>query len=702
MTARLPREPLMKPNFALGPTWPGWGDVMKTNHKIRAGLLSCLPVWAVALAVIVPQTAVMAQTGKAGEEEEAQNLGTIVLTATGQAQALPDAPATITVISGEEIASRPYASIADVLRRVPGVVVSSPSARSGAETISIRGLGESYVLTLVDGRPIGNSQEATYNGFGSGLAMSYLPPPSAIDRIEVIRGPMSSLYGTAASGGVINVITKPVADVWSGSLMLGNSTWQDNNAGSAHEGRFYLSGPLIEGRLGLAVYGSVHDRSKPALQVAGTGARPSQDTERKSLGARLTWAIDDNQGLDFEVASGTSDTVNLTPGGTPGGVKVERMNYALGHKITWGEGYETNSFVTYEDVDFKNGTNISGYELWNLNSKTNVSFGRHDLTLGFDYRDETTRHSPNRVSVNPVMTRWNRAVFGEDNFHLTDDVTVTFGLRYDENERYGSHVTPRLYAVWHASDALTIKGGVSGGYKTPSLKQADSNIFEPSGGDGRARDQGNTSLKPEESTNFEIGAIWESESGVQIGLTAYHTRFKDRITTERICMNPADPVNYPGLPTNCGMNTPTDPIKWINQYVNRDAAELNGVEATIDWVLGDVGFNLNYTYADSKVTKGARTGTRFNNSPLHVANLGIDWQANEALSVWGNSQYRSASFDAGNSRIKEHAIFDIGLDYEFNENVKGSVAVYNIGDTTFGSTNYNDGRRFFVGLTTTF
>ncbi|MBJ2152174.1 hypothetical protein [Paracoccus sp. IB05] len=91
------------------------------------------------------------------------------------------------------------------------------------------------------------------------------------------------------------------------------------------------------------------------------------------------------------------------------------------------------------------------------------------------------------------------------------------------------------------------------------------------------------------------------------------------------------------------MNTPTDPIKWINQYLNLDAADLNCVEATVDRVPGDVGFNLHCTYADSRVTKGAHTGIRFNNSPLHVANPGVDWQANEALLLWGNAQYRSTS-----------------------------------------------------------
>src|SRR5690606_6244308 len=188
------------------------------------------------------------------------------------------------------------------------------------------------------------------------------------------------------------------------------------------------------------------------------------DVTRQSLGARLSWKIDDRQSLEFETVHSEQDTTTIPlAGGTPGGVSVSRNNYGLSHSIGWGEGFETTTFLTMEDVDFENGSNVSGYEMLNLDSKTNLTFGRHDLTFGADWRDETTRHDPDRVSVDPVMSRWQWALFAEDNFHLTDDLTLTMGLRYDYNERYGAHVTPRAYAVWHVNPSLTVKGGVSGG-----------------------------------------------------------------------------------------------------------------------------------------------------------------------------------------------------------------------------------------------
>ncbi|SIQ83914.1 outer membrane receptor for ferrienterochelin and colicins [Paracoccus thiocyanatus] len=669
---------------------------MKRLKNTTADLRGRLPLWLAVSGAVLPVLAGPAGAqdlpAPAAEVPATVQLDTVVVTATGQAQALPDAPATMTVIRGEDIAKRPYASITDVLKTVPGVVLNSAGSKTGLPSISMRGMGSGYVLMLVDGKPVGNSTEATYNGFGGGQAESYLPPPSAIDRIEVIRGPMSSLYGTAASGGVINVITKPVDSVWSGEMTLGATTHEDNDSGSSHEGRFYLSGPLIADRLGLSLFGSLHEREGDRNYAGGSDGYQVYDNTRKSLGARLAWSIDDDQKLTFEhVVTDNSSSRTSEEDGGEGGIDIDRKNSSVTHDLSWGAGYETTTFVNHEDVDFINGDNASGYKQLNINSKTARTFGRHDLVLGFDYRDEETRHAPDRIpeDVDPVMTRSQWAVFAEDSFHVTDDLTVTMGLRYDDNERYGSHVTPRLYGVWHVSERFTLKGGVSGGYKVPQLKQADSNIYEPAGR-GRGWDQGNTALEPEESTNFEIGAVWEGETGLQLGLTAYHTRFTNKIDRDRICEGPEGSTGCRGR-------------EYISQYVNRDEAELNGIEATADYAFGDFELGANYTYSDSKITKGPGEGEGFNDLPRHVLNLSLDWYATDALMVWGNAQYRSATRDEATEtgHVGEHAILDLGVDYDFNDRVSGTLAVYNVADKSFDN-GYSDGRRLYLGLTSSF
>lgn len=612
-------------------------------------------------------------------------LEAITVTATGSAQTVAEAPATVTLIDGEKINSGSYASVADVLRDVPGVVVGTTSSRSGGAPISMRGMGQSYVLMMVDGRPVGNSNEATYNGFGVGLEANYLPPPSAIERIEVIRGPMSSLYGTSALGGVINVITKPVSDVWSGTITGGTTIYDGSDSGNSYEGRFYASGPLISDVLGLSVYGSLHERHDHLLSDGSL-----QGIGRDNLGGRLTWNVNDSNRLALEIARNAFDANSEGVSD----MSVERMNYSLTHNLSWGAGYETNSYLSYEDVDFYN-DNISvayasGYSQLNFNTKTALSLGAHDLTVGLDYRTEETRHDPARytdtVDIDPIMTRWNFAAFGENNWHVLDNFTATLGARYDYNERYGSHFTPRLYGVWDVSPSLVLKGGVSGGYKVPQLKQADSGIIE-SAARGTMWDQGNTNLRPEESTSYELGLVWLSDLGFQLGVSAYHTRFRNRIDVEEIC---SDPVTL-----SCNGR------RSIRQYVNRDAANLNGVEVTLDFPVGDVDVSMNYTFADSEITRGANTGQRFNDLPTHIANLSLDWRATDALNLWGRGQYRSETHDAGTGRVPDHVVFDIGANYRFNDHVQANFGIYNVADKTFDN-DYLDGRRFYLGMTSSF
>lgn len=139
--------------------------------------------------------------------EEAQNKAdeTIVVTASGFEQTLQRAPATMSVISAEDIEKRAYTDITDVLKNMSGVQVMGGGVE---QSIMIRGMASSYTLFLIDGRPVQGNDAFGLNGAQAGTPINFLPPVSEIERIEVIRGPASALYGSDAMGGVINVITK--------------------------------------------------------------------------------------------------------------------------------------------------------------------------------------------------------------------------------------------------------------------------------------------------------------------------------------------------------------------------------------------------------------------------------------------------------------------------------------------------------------
>lgn len=141
------------------------------------------------------------------DDNTAENMEVLVVTASGYEQKLIDAPASVSVVSREELQNRPFTSLADALRDIEGIDVGAGQDKNGNISITMRGLPESYTLVLIDGRRQSDVGNIGPNNFGNSQFM-YMPPLEAIERIEVVRGPMSTLYGADAIGGVINIISK--------------------------------------------------------------------------------------------------------------------------------------------------------------------------------------------------------------------------------------------------------------------------------------------------------------------------------------------------------------------------------------------------------------------------------------------------------------------------------------------------------------
>lgn len=134
-------------------------------------------------------------------------LAPLVVSASGIEQKITDAPASITVIQKEELDKKPYVTLLDAVREVEGVDVGETTDKTGQGGISIRGMGAEYTLILIDGKRQNNVGDIYPNNFG-GNQFNHIPPKEMIERIEIIRGPASTLYGADALGGVINIITK--------------------------------------------------------------------------------------------------------------------------------------------------------------------------------------------------------------------------------------------------------------------------------------------------------------------------------------------------------------------------------------------------------------------------------------------------------------------------------------------------------------
>ncbi|MGD8175644.1 TonB-dependent receptor domain-containing protein [Marinimicrobium sp. ARAG 43.8] len=233
---------------------------------------------ALGLATAASQATLAQSAGQADPSE----METIVVTATGFEQKITSAPASISVITDTEIRTRPFTSLLDAVKYQEGIDIGTTRDKSGQGSISMRGLTGEYTLLLIDGRRQNNHGDIYPNNFG-GNAFGHMPPLDAIERIEVIRGPASTLYGADALGGVINVITKKTTDRWMGSISFGRSLQGDDQFGDDITTDFSVMGPLIPNTLNLALRGSVYEQlaSSPEFEPA---VDPNGDVHYRSLG----------------------------------------------------------------------------------------------------------------------------------------------------------------------------------------------------------------------------------------------------------------------------------------------------------------------------------------------------------------------------------------------------------------------------------
>ena len=630
------------------------------------------------------------------ESGDGHELGQVTVTASGHAQQLEDAPASISVITREQIEQRYYQDATDALRDIPGVIITGGGSGDRGNDIVIRGMPSQYTLILVDGKPV-STRETRPNG-SAGFEQDWLPPLQSIERIEVVRGPMSTLYGSDAIGGVINVITRKVAEEWGGAVQLDTIIQDDSRSGDIQQGNFSLSGPLLADTLGLQVYGRASSRQEDRF-VDGF-----EEKNLKNLNARLSFTPTDNQDFTLEAGQTKQDRRSLIGYSAPatgcrGGCTDSDNEYtrevlALSHTGRWDFG-TTDSYVQREEAE-----NLTReMKVTNTSAKTALvtPLGDHLLTVGANFEkeelsDRTSNQISNRTDVD--ASKW--ALFAEDEWMLPGNVSVTGGVRLDDDENYGSHVSPRLYGVWGMAPRWTLKGGVSTGFRSPSLREITPDWGQVSrGGDV----YGNPDLEPETSVNKELGLYFNAGRDLQANVTVFHNDFKDKIT--RIACPPSV---CPGGPNQFG----SDPT----YRVNVDEAVTRGVEAAVSTTLArTLDLTLSYTYTDSEQQSGEYEGEPLNQVPKHLASLQADWRVTSRLSPWLAVRYRGEESQPttgpSSSSIvaPSNTLVDAGLAFKLTPQATLNTGIYNIADKEIFQDEYGyveDGRRYWLGMRVSF
>ena len=663
---------------------------------------------------------------QAQQQGNVKQMETVVVTASGFEQVVRDAPASITVITREELEKKPFKNLGEAVEDVEGVSVER-GGKTGGMNISMRGLGPDYTLILVDGKRVNrNSSGSRPNGFGD-VDTSFIPPLSAIERIEVVRGPMSTLYGSDAMGGVINIITRKVASEWGGSVKLEGTVQMNSDFGNSYSPSIYLSGPIKEDLLGVSVYGSYQ------RNLAGKETYPATEAEARSgdftgdisgngfpdskiVNSGIRFALTPNRNndilLDIEHGSQRYDNSNgqlgelsfKTPAGIAGGgyettQRYDKTRYGLSHQGRYGD-LVADSSIIYETTETKGRTNPMSvprlstdgaprklqYDNLVLDSKWNWSLldDTHNLTFGGQWREQKFQDG---LVTSPLdLKQWQWALFIEDEWRIVENFALTLGARYDQNEQFGGNWSPRAYAVWNAAPQWTVKGGVARGYRAPDLNIMTDGIIGLRG-QGTMPILGSSTLTPEKSTSSELGLYYDDTAGTRANITFFHTSFTDKLLSNTVPNCRANRV--PGCLDLGNWRRRGQPVENFFRWENVDEATVRGVELGGSLPLTqNLVFSGNYTYTNAKRDSGIEAGQPLNSDPRHMLNMRLDWAMNEQMSSWVRGEYRAKQFSHINDQGTEeyyrpYWLVGVGGSYQLNKNVVFNASVENLFNKKF-------------------
>lgn len=518
----------------------------------------------------------------------------VVVTATRFPVPVDMVASPVTVIGGAELRALGVRSVADALRQVPGVAVVETGSFGGQTSLFLRGGESDYVKVLLDGVPL--------NAAGGALDLADLTTDN-VDRIEVVRGPASVLYGSDAMTGVIQIFTRTGRGAPRVGVELRAGT--DGTTDGAVEiggGTGAVSYSVRGSRFASDGLYEYNNQYRNAVVSARVLVAPDARTD-----ASLSYRYGDkvyHVPTDFQGQPTDSNAVS-TEGGPALSLSLSR---ALGARI------DVRVLATLREarLAFSDEPDSPGEDgsFWSRDYVRRAGAGamatwrpRENLAMtgGVEYEDERQRGRSEFSSSFGTFPdslspqRWNTGYFLQAILGARGRLAVTLGARVDDNSQFGGHGTVRAGASWRLDGHTRLRAAVGTGFKEPTF-------FENF---ARGSVRGNPDLNPERSRSWEAGLEHTVPGGrVSFAVTYFTQRFRDLI---EFTLSPP-----PGEPN----------------YFNVAGATADGVEAQVDaTVARQVVMGVQYTYLDTRVEEAGLdggadglfvTGQRLLRRPVHT------------------------------------------------------------------------------------
>jgi len=508
---------------------------------------------------------VLAAPLAAQQPDSAFHLKPVVVTATLVPAPADAVPAAVTVISGDALRAGGVRTVADALRFVPGASVVESGSFGSQTSLFLRGGESDYVKVLIDGVP--------QNLPGGSFDFANLTTAD-IDRIEIVRGPVSVLYGSDAVTGVIQIFTRAGRGTPRGQVGFGGGTYAAQWAGGDVGGG---TGPWSYG-VSLSRFTSdglyaFNNEYKNGAASARLRFAPDARTDA-SLSARYADGAYHfpTDGGGQPVDSNQSTTARGPSFGIDAG-RVLSARVGLRANVGWSEAQNRYDDATY------------AYHSQDITRRL-AAGARADVrpsaatvvTIGAEYAHESQSGS----SLD--TTRRNSALFAQVLTGTTGPLSFTFGARIDDNQQFGTHGTGRAGMVWRLDERTRARAAAGTGFKEPTL-------LENFGTSSFAR--GNPDLQPEQSASWEVG-LEHTPPGdrVTVAVTYFHERFRELVQYSGAPVGP-DSVNFYNVP----------------------GARVQGIEIGIQGTIGAVlSVDVSYAYLESRDSAGQRLQRRPTNA----------------------------------------------------------------------------------------
>ncbi|MEO1323102.1 MAG: TonB-dependent receptor [Pseudomonadota bacterium] len=556
-------------------------------------------------------------------------MDTVIIEGSRLNQTATEVGSSVSIITADDIERLGFDFALDAIAAAPGVTINQNGAFGGQASVRIRGAASEQTLVLVDGIPVNDPSSP-----GGGFNFARVDTEN-IERIEVLKGPQSTLWGTDAIGGVVSITTKSPEEGFGGTAFGEYGSFNTFRGGASIENGADM------GDFRLAVSGTSSDGISKADEDDGNTEDDSYESLTVSAKGGINFAKDARISADIIWTDASSEFDGFGPTGFADADAVADTEELSGNVSLTGtlfDGMLDNLLVLgFSEIDRMN----SGADAFPLDTGGDREIYRYqgtlsineDNTLAFGAEREETEVNGDGSSID--------GLFGLYEWQATDTLTLTGGLRVDDHNTFGTETTGRVAVAFNPNPQWTFRASWGQGFKAPTL-------FQLSGGGFAAP---NPDLQPETSEAFDVGIDWRSPDGrYEASITAFDADIEDLISFA------------------------------FSGYFNEAQVDTTGVEIAgrvqlTDWASVD----LSYAYIDATDTDG----DPLRRIPEHSGDVTVSIDPDGPFSGSILVRYNDEEPNSATTSVDSWTRVDLAGSYDVSETVEVFARVENLFDEDY-------------------